>query len=63
MEPMKEIGSRFAVDAGQIRHASRRHSSNKNTPSIDLRLFLQTTTTYPHSPILDLLWIWDSPKT
>jgi hypothetical protein len=35
--------------------------SNKKLRQSILRLFLHTTTTYPHSPSLDPLRIWDSP--
>jgi hypothetical protein len=58
---MKEIGARLAVDAGQIRRAPRRHASDKKLSQSILRLFLQTTATYPHPLILDPLGIWDSP--
>ena len=61
-EPMKEIGGRLAVDARQIRRAPSRHPSDKKLRQSILRLFLQTTATYPHSPILDPLPIWHSPK-
>jgi hypothetical protein len=61
-QPVKEIGGRLAVDAGQIRRAPRRHASDKKLRQSILRLFLQTTTTYPHALILDPLRIWDSPK-
>jgi hypothetical protein len=60
-QPMKEIGGRLAVDAGQIRRAPRRHASDEKLRQSILRLFLQTTATYPHSLILDPLRIWDSP--
>jgi hypothetical protein len=38
------------------------HASDKKLSQPILRLFLQTTATYPHSLILDPLGIWDSPK-
>src|SRR5580698_6640010 len=61
-EPMKEIGGRLAVDARQIRRAPSRHPSDKKLRQPLLRLFLQTTATYPHAPILDPLRIWGSPR-
>jgi hypothetical protein len=60
--PKKEIRARLRVDAGQIRRAPRRHASDKKLSQSILRLFRQTTAAYPHSLILDPLWIWDSPK-
>jgi hypothetical protein len=59
-QPMKEIGARLAFDAGQIR---RRHPSDEKLRQSILRLFPQTTAAYPHSLILDPLWIWDSPNS
>ena len=59
-QPVKEIGGRLAVDAGQIRRAASRHASDKKLRQSILRLFLKTTTAYPHAPILDPLRIWDS---
>jgi hypothetical protein len=61
-EPMKEIGGRLAVDARQIRCAPSRHSTDKKLRQSILRLSSETATTYPHSPILDPLRIWDSPN-
>jgi hypothetical protein len=58
--PAKEIGSRLAVDAGQVCGALSCHPSDKKLRQSILRLFLQTTTAYPHSLILDPLRIWDS---
>jgi hypothetical protein len=59
-EPMKEIGGCLAIDARQIRRAPSCHSSDKKLSQPILRLFLQTTTPYRHTPILDPLRIWDS---
>jgi hypothetical protein len=61
-QPVKEIGGRLAVDPCQICRAPSRHASDKKLSQSILRLFLQTTATYPHSLILDPLRIWDSPK-
>lgn len=60
-QPMKEIGGRLAVDAGQICRAPSRHACDKKLRQSILRLFLQTTAPYPLSLILDPLPIWDSP--
>jgi hypothetical protein len=60
---MKEIGRRLAVDAYQIRSSSAGDAANEKLRQPILRLFSKTTTTYPHSPILDPLTIWDSPNS
>jgi hypothetical protein len=57
---MKEIGGGLRVGARQIRRAPSRHLSDKKLRQSILRLFVQTTTTYLHSPFLDRRRIWDN---